>query len=228
MKIAIITSIFNDPKSLQKHKLHIPKKTYSNADYFAFVDEAHNGVTGWKQVICPSFSLDEKYKGRRDAKIYKIMPQAFLPDYDYWIWVDPTHEVVVDPAAICRSLGDKDMGVFKHTDRNCAYQEASEVLRLGVDHADVLLKQVEYFLGQGYPKNNGLYELPVSVRKNTKGIRRMNMMWWELICRCSSRDQISFPFVLWKTGINPHIFDGLANGGLWKNELLPQVRWKYE
>lgn len=228
MKIAIITSIFNDHDSLRKHKLHTPATVYPNADYFAFVDEKHVGVSGWKQIICPSFSLDEKYGGRRDAKIYKIMPQAFLPDYDYWIWTDPTHEVTVDPAEICNSLGDKDIAVFKHTDRDCVYQEASEVLRLGIDHVEALSQQVSYFLRQGYPRNNGLYELPVSVRKNTNAIRRMNMMWWELICKYSSRDQISLPFILWKTGIDPHVFDGLANGGLWKNQILPQVRWKYE
>ena len=78
----------------------------------------------------------------------------------------------------------------------------------------------------GYPRNNGLYELPVSIRKNTDNIKILNLRWWEQICRYSSRDQISMPFVLWKTNITPKLLPGYANGGLNANPIMPQVRYK--
>ena len=220
MKIAVITSIFGTAQNL-----HDPKVSFDSADYYAFVDR-HHDCSVWKQIQSVPFSLDDKYKGRRDAKIYKIIPHLFLPDYDYWIWVDPTHEPIVDPKVICAMLGDKDIGVFKHGERQCAYEEAAEILRLNIDHPHLVKAQDTYYRSEGFPQGHSLYELPVSVRKNTPTIQSMNMKWWELICRYSSRDQISLPFVMWKMGITPHLFEGYANNGLNQNPYLPQVRWK--
>jgi hypothetical protein len=225
MKVAVLTSLFNDPPSGFRQSLHTPTTMFEGVSYYAFVNEIHS-CSGWKQIMSPSFTLDKKYRGRRDAKIYKIMSHLFLPDYDYWVWTDPTHEAVVDPREICEMLEDKEIGVFKHAHRKCPYEEAAEVSRLGVDHVALVDAQVEYYRSEGFPGGQGLYELPVSVRKNTPAVQSMNMKWWELICRYSSRDQISLPFVLWKMGIEPHIFEGLSNGGLHKNNILPQVRWK--
>ena len=48
------------------------------------------------------------------------------------------------------------------------------------------------------------------------------LTWWELICKFSSRDQLSLPFALDMHGITPAIMPGRANG-LMLNEILPQV-----
>jgi len=220
MKVAVLTSSFGGSQ-----KIHTPNHRYEDVDYYAYVDRKHE-CHGWKQIISPSFSLDEKYRGRRDAKIYKILPHLFLPDYDYWIWADPTHEAVIDPKDICSKLGSYDIGLFTHVHRDCAYDEAHEVNKLGYDDPDLLERQLEYYSSCEFPKNYGLYELPVFVRKNTPQIHKLNLKWWELICRYSSRDQISLPFILWQMGLIPHIFEGYANNGLNQNPYLPQVRWK--
>jgi hypothetical protein len=86
---------------------------------------------------------------------------------------------------------------------------------------------MEYFESTKYPKNNGLYELPCSIRKNTEIINKMNLMWWEIICRYSSRDQISLPYVLHKLNIQPLILEGCANCGGYGNKIIPQVRNKF-
>ena len=181
----------------------------------------------WEQRVALDFTLDDRFNGRRNAKIYKVMPQMFLPDYDYWFWVDSTHSVIIHPKEIIEKyLGDSEIGLWKHTDRDCAYSEANIIKNLNYDHIDLVDRQIEYYKSVGYPVNNGLYELPVSIRKNTDKIKILNMRWWEQICRYSSRDQISMPFVLWKTGIQPKLLPGYANGGLNANPIMPQVRYK--
>jgi hypothetical protein len=220
MKIAIITSIFGTNQNL-----HPPAVSFDSADYYAFVDR-HHDCNVWKQIQSVPFSLDEKYKGRRDAKIYKILPHLFLPDYDYWIWVDPTHEPIMDPLKICANLGENDIGLFKHPHRVCAFEEASEVIKLGYDDPALISNQLSYYKSCGFPKNHGLYELPAFVRKNTLNVQELNLKWWELTCKYSSRDQIGLPFILWKMGTIPHMFEGYANNGLKQNPYLPQVRWK--
>jgi hypothetical protein len=222
MKIAIITSMCG-----LDTKLRNPNNVFNDVDYIAFVDTIHDNCDVWEQRKALDFTLDEMYKGRRNAKIYKVIPQMFLPEYDYWFWVDSTHEVIMDPRIIIKEyLGDSDIALWRHTDRNCLYSEANIIKELGVDYGNLIDSQLEYYKSLNYPENNGLYELPVSIRKNTDRIKILNMRWWEQICRYSSRDQVSMPFVLWKTDITPIILPGYANGGLNANQIMPQVRHK--
>tara|TARA_R110000803_G_scaffold137035_3_gene204055 strand:+ start:301 stop:972 length:672 start_codon:yes stop_codon:yes gene_type:complete len=221
MKIAIITSIFG-----LNTKLRDPSNKFDGVDYIAFVDHKHD-CSVWEQRNALNFTLDNKYNGRRNAKIYKVLPQMFLPEYDYWFWVDSTHEVIVHPKEIIEKyLGESEIGLWKHTDRNCSYKEAEIINQLNYDHKSLVNEQINYYSSMGYPKNNGLYELPVSIRKNTDNTKILNLRWWEQICRYSSRDQISMPFVLWKTNITPKLLPGYANGGLNANPIMPQVRYK--
>ena len=222
MKIAVITSMFG-----LKTKLKDPSKKFDGVDYIAFVDRTHEGCVVWEQRNALNFTLDDRFNGRRNAKIYKVLPQMFLPKYDYWFWVDSTHEVIIHPKEIIENyLGDSEIGLWKHTDRNCAYKEAEIINQLNYDHKHLISNQINYYLSMDYPKENGLYELPVSIRKNTDNIKILNLRWWEQICRFSSRDQISMPFVLWKTNITPKLLPGYANGGLNANPIMPQVRYK--
>lgn len=207
-------------------KLRDPSNKFDGVDYIAFVDRKHD-CSVWEQRNALNFTLDDKYNGRRNAKIYKVLPQMFLPEYDYWFWVDSTHEVIVHPKEIIEKyLGESEIGLWEHTDRDCSYKEAEIINQLNYDHKSLVNEQINYYLSMGYPRNNGLYELPVSIRKNTDKIKILNLRWWEQICRYSSRDQISMPFVLWKTNITPKLLPGYANGGLNANPIMPQVRHK--
>jgi len=224
MKIAVLTSKFG-----QGLHLRDPKIKFENVDYFAYVDKINPNCKIWNQIECPDFSSDDRFRDRRNAKIYKVMPHLFLPNYDFWFWVDLTHEVIMNPFEVIeRFIGNAEIGLWKHTTRKCAYQEAEVVNIYDFDHRTLVDNQVEYYKSCGFPENNGLYELPVSIRKNTDKVKKLNLRWWEQICRFSSRDQISMTFVLWKTDLNPVILPGWANGGFNQNPIMPQVRNKGE
>ena len=224
-KIAILTAL-----SGTREKLVDPRNTFLNADYFAFTDNISQDVGIWKQIPLLHFSNDSRFAARRNAKIYKILPHLFLPNYEYYIWHDVSHSLVADPEEVCEKyLRDSDIAVFKHTQRDCAYAEANIINELNYDHRESVDSQVSFYKSQGFPENYGLYELPVSIRRNTKSTQVFNQMWYEQINRFSSRDQISFPYCLWKTGINPVIMPGFANGrnsdgSLGMNPILPQIR----
>ena len=95
MKIAVLTSSIGSTQLLDPI-------SFDGVDYHAFVDYASDN-SGWiKHPIVP-FSVDTRYKNRRDAKVYKILPFAFLPDYDYYFWIDSTHILEVNPYEITKS-----------------------------------------------------------------------------------------------------------------------------
>jgi len=225
MKIAIVTSLFGNRDVLKK-----PTVVFEDVDYHAFVDNIYN-VEIWNQHIGYKFTNDLNYSSRRNAKIYKILPELFLPGYDYYFWVDATHDVVVHPKIIIDEiLKNNNFGCFKHTTRNCAYDEAAEIVKLNYDHVTNVRSQILNYEKEQFPKNAGLWELSAFIRKNTQETTKFNLMWWEQICKYSSRDQISFPYCLWKTQINPITLPGFANGinsttgKIGNNPIMPQTR----
>lgn len=215
MKIAVLTS------SVGSNNL-LPVNPHDGVDYFAFSDRETN-VSGWSVKKAAEFSSDPKYKNRRNAKIYKVLPFLFAPGYDYYFWVDATHVLEEDPKTVIDTyLNDSDVAVFKHPERNCLYQEGELVKQIGFDYPNLIEDQLAFYRDMCYPENNGLYELPVRVQRNTELTQNMGMMWWEQICMFSSRDQISFPFVCHQLGIKPSIMPGRANT-IRGNSIMPQV-----
>jgi hypothetical protein len=188
MKIAVVTS------SIGANDL-LTQQQFDGVDYHAFVDDnLLNSQTIWKTHKYIDFSMDQVFKNRRNAEIYKILPFLFLPNYDYYIWLDSVHKLMIDPKEIINTyLKNSDIAVFKHRYRNCIYDEIDEVKKIKYDHAYLLDAQCEYYTKMSYPRNNGLYELPCRIQRNSDRIHKMSLQWWEHICRFTSRDQISFP-----------------------------------
>ena len=227
MKIAVITSVFGNVQQLRT-----PNTKWEGVDYYAYVDREFPCEV-WNQIVSPDFTIDKKFTGRRNAKIYKIMPHVFLPDYDYHIWMDPTHDIISDPKEFCPTyLKDNDIALFKHPERSCIYDEANTLIELtkgpggDYDVLDNIYRQLEFYEEEGFPKDFGLFELSASIRKNTPQIQAMNLRWWEIICRFSSRDQISLPFVLNSLNIDVKVLPGFANNGLRQNPIIPQLYYK--
>ena len=98
MKIAVLTSSIGSTKLLEP-------KPFDGVDYHAFVDYEDDNISWIKHPIIP-FSSDVRYKNRRDAKVYKVLPFAFLPDYDYYFWIDSTHTLQANPQDVIDLLDE--------------------------------------------------------------------------------------------------------------------------
>lgn len=216
MKIAVVTA------SIGANEL-LPVNVFERVDYHAFIDENVKDTNGWTIHSAIKFSSDPTYGNRRNAKIYKVLPFLFLPDYDYYFWIDSTHMVEENPYnVIDEYLSNSDIAVFKHPERNCIYSEGELVKNIKYDYPNLIDDQLQFYRDINYPENNGLYELPARVQKNNKLTQTMGLMWWEQICMFSSRDQISFPFVCHQLDIKPSIIPGKANT-IRGNTIFPQI-----
>jgi hypothetical protein len=215
-KILILTSITNG-----KDQLLDPPKKFDNCDYIAFVDKEYDTKI-WEQRPIINFSFVDRFKDRRNAKPYKILSSIMFPQYDYIIWEDGNHQLKKDPKEIIEEHGeDFDMLLFKHPDRTCTYQEMQAVAQWQLDDTHNIQNQYNHYKGVGMPDNFGLFELSTFIRKNTPVVNQLDLMWFEQICRFSSRDQISFPFLLWKLGdkFNYKILKGYSNKFTMKGEM---------
>lgn len=220
-KIAIITSLFGNYE-----KLHKPNVIHKNADYFAFIENKTNDNIHWNQIVGNKFSDCHRFSNRRNAKIYKILPEMFL-DYEFFIWTDATHEVIQDPESICQKYiinPNCDMAVFEHRLRNCIYEEAEEIKKIHADIPQLIDNQVEIYKNNyKFPEKNGLYELPGFVKRVSDKTKSFSLQWWEHICKFSSRDQISFPVCAKIHKLRLCVLPGKTNDMI-KNGIIHQIR----
>jgi hypothetical protein len=212
-KIAVVTA------SIGSLDLYNPTEFLDTVDYHAFVSKDKVGADdNWIRHEGPMFSIDKIFKARRCAKLPKILPQLMLPGYDYYIWIDCTNKLVVNPQVMIEKyLKESDIACFNHP-RGCVYKEMDVCIHDNIDHSKNINRFRDLLLKESFPENFGMTENTCRIQRNTPLMLTMGLMWWELICRFSSRDQISFPFVWHKLGFRPTIMPGKAQG---ENEYMP-------
>ena len=193
-KTLVLTSITNG-----KDNLYDPPQKFDNCDYIAFVDKTYD-VKIWEQRPVTEFSTIDGYNTRRNAKSYKILSSLMFPEYEYIIWEDGTHQLKADPEKIYNEYGEFDLLLFKHPDRSCIFQELDIVNRANMDDRSTIQNQVNFYKSKGMPEKWGLFEMGTFIKKNNPIVKKFELMWWEQICKFSSRDQTSLPYVLWKMG----------------------------
>ena len=217
-KVAVITS------SVGSNDLYNPTQFLETVDYHAFVDKTLVDVEdNWTRHHLPPFSVvDKEYVERRTAKLPKILPHCVVPGYEYYIWIDSTNKLAVDPQIIIdKFLQDSDIACFKHTKRSCVYEELLACLAYEIDNKQQLVDTFTFLSKNKFPKKYGLFENTCRIQRNTTTTQTMGFMWWEMICKMSSRDQLSLPYVLKQLSIKPSTIPGHAQGN---NDYMPLWR----
>jgi hypothetical protein len=182
------------------------------ANFIAFIDRPKKSTT-WKVIDSPNIYKDP----RRNSRYVKTLSHLMFED-EYTIWMDGTMEILIEPEKLIEKyLKDTDIAVFKHPDRNCLYEEGKICRRMHLDDVGLIKRQTERYFREGYPVDNGLAETKVVLRRNTKEVKAFNKMWHEELVHNSSRDQVAFPYIVWKTKIKvtymPSLFHPLYNNG---------------
>lgn len=189
-KIAVYTAITGDFDGLKENQ------NTNNADFFAYLEQPHQSSTWNTRLI--------DFKGKTNnltAKYYKLHPHKLFPDYEYSLWIDGSVELVADARDLVKLyLKNSSWAVHKHASRTCIIDEAFACVEMGKADPDVLSKQVaRYIVGEKYPRNNGLAENTVILRRhNDPDVIKVNEDWWKECNEWSHRDQISFNYVAWK------------------------------
>lgn len=202
-KIAIYTSIMGGYEGL------LPQKPLKGADFFCFTDTPLKAKP-WKTVLVDPMPLDST----RKARFHKIQPHLLFPDYDASIYIDGNIMLKGNPVEWAWQLLDqKPMWGFSHKPpgvqgRDCLYDEHQALLSFYEhgklkDDPDVMNKQIARYRAEGYPEHNGLIFSMVLIRKHhDPGVKQAMEMWWNEVKQGSKRDQLSFNYVAWKSGLN--------------------------
>jgi predicted O-methyltransferase YrrM len=131
-------------------------------------------------------------------------------DAECSIYHDGNVKMLASPQeAVERWLGDADLAVFRHPEsRDCAYQEAEETVRQHKAQRAVVDAQMARYREEGFPEHFGLSACYVLVRRHTGEVQEFNKLWWREYQNGAKRDQLSFDYLRWKTGLRVNWIPG--------------------
>lgn len=171
-------------------------------DYFYFTDNRDIKSKHWNVIYVEKPFYEYSHK---NSKYYKILPHDFLYEYDKSIWIDSCiYNIRTKFDYHFNHLNRYDLLIHKHPDRSCLYVEGETCIKLKKDKVEIIERQLKDYKLYNYPSNNGLFWCGFLARKHNR-IININELWWDEINKYSKRDQISFPFVLYKYNLRPNM-----------------------
>lgn len=139
-----------------------------------------------------------------EAKRYKVLSHLFFAD-DVTIWTDANVWLNNPQEAVDTFLGDADMALFSHSYRETVWQEFDTLKVQKRFQIPWLQKQLAAqeaaYRTDGLPDGTGLFENNFLIRRNNERVNRLMNEWWSEICRWQWRDQVSLPYVLWRSDV---------------------------
>lgn len=206
MKVLVYTAVFGG-----YDRVYPPLNPEPDLDYVIVTDDPSMAVAGWKTyLVDPSIFATPKVANL----YYRALIHRVLPGYVASIYVDGNIRLLGKTSRFLEPFLESKsaLGVFSHPLRTTVAAEIEACLKLGkVANPELLVAELAEYRAGGFPDNEGLIETGILLKNHNAPDLDLAMgMWWKLFSRHQTRDQISLPFVKWKTGVtcyyNEHIF----------------------
>lgn len=155
---------------------------------------------------------------RLQAKIPKMFAWQLSPGYDAYLWVDGSFSMCKPDtlAYFVNQLEDNELVVFRHPVRPDIRQEL-RYTRKGVRQTRIYLynryknelyqEMGDEIFGDKDFKDDLLVNGGVFMYRDTPAVRSMMKEWWYFVSRYATQDQISFPYVIKKSGVKVKILN---------------------
>ena len=138
----------------------------------------------------------------------KLNPDRCLPGgWTHCVWLDG-NVGVASPAFYghVRSLAESGakIALIRHPQRDDVFDEAERIVANGRETLCNMLRVNRFLKRSGIPRPTGLYEANVIFRAlGDPQIEAFDDLWWECFSTLCRRDQMTLPYCLWKTGLQP-------------------------
>ena len=199
-KIAVYTVVFGNYDNL-----HEPMYITPNCDYFVITNQELQYGDVWKPYKLPD-RVSEKikdYSNLEKARYCKLYPHEIFKDYEYSIFIDGNVQLISDARCLIEQLGNNFIASHQQRERDCIYQEATEVKVWNKANANDVDKQVNAYRKEGFPEHFGMFQTNVLVRDHHHHkCQELMECWWEEISKHTKRDQLSFTYALWKCNLS--------------------------
>lgn len=190
-----------------------PEYMTPGLDYILFTDDPKIRSDRWQvRLIENPEGLDPV----RLVRKIKILGPEILKEYDYSIWVDGK----LTPSGDMQKMIQKHsqgfpMLCFPHYSNSTVEEEEKACEELHKADPERMRVQIASYREDGFPDDIGLIESAVLIRRHHDAPVDATMeIWWKEVDEKTQRDQLSFPYAAWKSGLH---FD-LVEENLYHNE----------
>lgn len=196
-KVAVYTCITNGYDNVNN-----PILIDDDMDYFCISDSSKKTKSIWQHLEIPASA--SKYDYAMINRFCKLNPWNIFSAYDYTIYIDGNIDICSDIRCLCSIAHNSKIGIAMHTHdyRDCIYNEAEACTILKRGNMDAIKTQMAKYRQEGFPEHFGMIEATIIIidLKNDIAKKIMTEWWCELLQSKSGRDQLSFPYILWKNG----------------------------
>lgn len=157
----------------------------------------------------------------RTNRLPKILPHLMLPtDAEESVYFDGNFQLTQFPEELVGNLlANHDWAAHKHPVRDCVYKEADVILnhesmagwraqKPESERVQPIEREIERYRAEGYPEHNGLWANGLLIRRHTPAVKALCIDWWKVFSAGGERDQLSFPVVRQKSGLEVHTLGG--------------------
>ena len=195
-QIAIYTCIVGD-----YDRIYEPVYISANCDYYLISDKKPKKETIYKFIDIQDVLPPNIEDSTRMNRYVKINAHKIFSQYKYSIYIDGNIVITGDMSKLIYELPKTRIAVAGESYWDNIYVEGIRCIESKRDKKDIIMKQVEQYWLQGMPEHFGSFLCNVLIREHNNPICvKLMEDWWKELSNHSRRDQISFPYVLWKNG----------------------------
>lgn len=163
-------------------------------NHILFTDDKELKVEGWDIHY-----IEPKENSKNQSREVKINIHKFY-EADLYVYIDCNYRILHDINYLVQKYFKGGYLTLKHYSRSCIKVEAEVINKLGRENSKVIDEQIEAYFNDGYPFNYGMLMNGLFIRDNT--FNWVAELWYKEVEKHSYRDQISLPYILWKTKFN--------------------------
>ncbi|XP_042492907.1 probable hexosyltransferase MUCI70 isoform X1 [Macadamia integrifolia] len=214
-KVVVSTCTFGGGDDLYQ-PINMTEESLRKVCYVAFWDDItfrtqeaagrkidENQMIGkWRIVLVKDLPFTDQ---RLNGKIPKMLSHRLFPQARYSVWVDSKSQFRRDPLGVLEALlwrTNSTLAISEHGARSSVYDEARAVVKKHKATPEEVEVQLSQYRRDGFPNDkryNGkkaLSEASVILREHTPLTNLLMCLWFNEVVRFTSRDQLSFPYVL--------------------------------
>jgi len=179
-----------------------------NFDYICFTD---SNIQSDFWEIRPLPRGLEGLSNVKKQRWIKINAHKILPEYEFSIWVDGNVKMGGNMNQfLSENITNKPYKFYvgTHPQRDDVYEEGKACIELKKDTPENIHRQLDIYKKEGLPSHYGMAQTCMLFRwHNNEECITLMEAWWDEMEKYGHRDQLSFPYALWKTGIKIGFLD---------------------
>ena len=166
--------------------------------FVAFMGSKKKIENGWEILPDNKCKVEDP---RRRSRWYKFHSHRLFKD-EITMWIDAHIDIQVPIKTILDHMDKSAITQTVHGARNCIYKEADVCIQFHYADKKVALEQIARYEKEGMPRNYGLYQNGIILRRKSEESKKWNMGIWREYKKGCQRDQVCAQYVAWKNNIN--------------------------